>query len=278
MTARNVGIEDIFKGAEKIEIFGKLPAMLWAYIDTGRGLIEELELGRHPQADSLRRLERLLTILLAAADFLQNRDLQGRLDGHRQILDQLSQGGPPAEGLTQSFTNELSRLEGLAGQRKTDGIEHVMARETLDHELDKVEKIKTGRSADIVVSMDLLDEIREYLSREALSEGISSVLIIDNAGTLIVNVGNKIELDAVGLAAVAAANFAATEQIARLIGERDFVLLFYKGHTESFHFSRVGEEYIIVTIFSNALSLGLVRLKIAEVARVLRDKLPKREG
>jgi predicted regulator of Ras-like GTPase activity (Roadblock/LC7/MglB family) len=111
-----------------------------------------------------------------------------------------------------------------------------------------------------------------------MTEGISSILVIDNAGSLIVNMGNKIQLDAISLAAVAAANFAATEQIARLIGERDFVLLFYKGHSESFHFSRVGEEYIIVTIFNNSLSLGLVRLKIAEVATVLAKKLPKREG
>lgn len=85
------------------------------------------------------------------------------------------------------------------------------------------------------------------------------------------------DLDVISLAAVAAANFAATEQIARLIGESDFVLLFYKGHSESFHFSRVGTEYIIVTIFDNSLSLGLLRLKIAEVSQVLESKLPKRE-
>jgi predicted regulator of Ras-like GTPase activity (Roadblock/LC7/MglB family) len=82
----------------------------------------------------------------------------------------------------------------------------------------------------------------------------------------------------VSLAAVAAANFAATEHIARLIGERDFVLLFYKGHNESFHFSRVGTDYIIVTIFDNSLSLGLLRLKIAEVSHVLEQKLPKRQA
>ena len=111
-----------------------------------------------------------------------------------------------------------------------------------------------------------------------MTEGISSLMIIDTAGSLILHIGNKIELDAVSLAAVAAANFAATEQIARLIGEQDFVLLFYKGHNESFHFSRVGPEYIIVTIFSNSLSLGLLRLKIAEVVLVLEKKLPKREA
>ena len=111
-----------------------------------------------------------------------------------------------------------------------------------------------------------------------MSEGISSILIIDNAGTLIVNIGTKPSLDATSLAAVAAANYAATQQIARLIGERDFVLLFYKGHNESFHFCRIGEEFIIVTVFQNSLSLGLLRLKITEAAATLEKKLPKREA
>jgi predicted regulator of Ras-like GTPase activity (Roadblock/LC7/MglB family) len=100
-------------------------------------------------------------------------------------------------------------------------------------------------------------------------------MVIDDAGTLIVNVGEKIELDVVSLAAVAAANFAATEKIARLIGERDFVLLYYKGHSESFHFTRLGQGYIIVTIFTNSMTLGLLRLKIAKAAQVLKNKLPK---
>ncbi len=168
-------------------------------------------------------------------------------------------------------------LEALAGQRR-ESPEAILDNVLLDRELQRAEKIKTGRSADIIVSVALLDEIRDYLTKEILTEGISTVLIIDNAGTLIVNIGSKLELDVIGLAAVAAANFAATEQIAKLIGERDFVLLFYKGHSESFHFCRVGTEYIIVTIFDNALSLGLLRLKIAEVAQALEKMLPHREA
>ena len=64
--------------------------------------------------------------------------------------------------------------------------------------------------------------MRSYLSKEVMTEGISAILVIDNAGSLIVNMGSKIELDAIALAAVAAANFAATEQIARLIGRAGF--------------------------------------------------------
>jgi predicted regulator of Ras-like GTPase activity (Roadblock/LC7/MglB family) len=278
MTEQAVGVGDIFKGAEKVEIFGKLPALLWAYIDTGRQLIKDLEVRPSELPESVRKLERLLEILNSAADHLGNKELKGRLDPHSQMLSALTAGETAHELFAESFVSGLAKLEEVAGQRSPSVADRFLAKELLEQELDKVEKIKAGRSADIVVSVDVLNDVRKYLSSEVLTEGITSILVIDNAGSLIVNIGNKIELDAISLAAVAAANFAATEQIARLIGERDFVLLFYKGHSESFHFSRVGDEYIIVTIFNNALSLGLVRLKIAEVAAVLARKLPRREA
>jgi predicted regulator of Ras-like GTPase activity (Roadblock/LC7/MglB family) len=172
----------------------------------------------------------------------------------------------------------LSTLAELAGQRVDSTSSGLLDPASLDLDVLKGEKIKSGRSADLIVSIAILDDVKNYLTQEILNDGVSSVLIIDNAGTLIVNIGTKPSLDATSLAAVAAANYAATQQIARLIGERDFVLLFYKGHNESFHFCRVGEEFIIVTVFENSLSLGLLRLKIAEAAAVLEKKLPKRQA
>ena len=46
MTDQDNGLVDIFHGAAKVEIFGKLPSLLWAYIDTGRQLMEDLR--EHP--------------------------------------------------------------------------------------------------------------------------------------------------------------------------------------------------------------------------------------
>jgi predicted regulator of Ras-like GTPase activity (Roadblock/LC7/MglB family) len=223
-------------------------------------------------------MSKILEVLYSAAVHLENEDLKKKLEPQNEILAALSSAQVPERGAVGSLSASLEQLERMAGQRGPGQAMQAMHRDLIEKELEHLEKIKTGRSADLVVSVDTVNAVRDYLTKEVMTEGITSLLVIDDAGTLIVNVGNKIDLDAVSLAAVAAANFAATEQIARLIGERDFVLLFYKGHTESFHFTRVGNEYIIVTIFSNSLSLGLVRLRIAEVAAVLEKKLPKREG
>jgi predicted regulator of Ras-like GTPase activity (Roadblock/LC7/MglB family) len=278
MTSQDSGFDDIFKGSEEVEILGKLPAFLWAYIDNARRLVKDPGAKPDDYSESVLKIEKVLGILNSAADHLGNNNLKARLAPHSKMLHALAKEGLKDSQLVESFTAGLLNLEEIAGQRPASGRDSILEKAALEQELDKVEKIKTGRSADIIVNVDILNDVRSYLSREIMIEGISALMIIDTAGSLILHIGNKIELDAVSLAAVAAANFAATEQIARLIGEQDFVLLFYKGHSESFHFSRVGPEYIIVTIFNNSLSLGLLRLKIAEVILVLEKKLPKREA
>lgn len=278
MTSQDQGINDIFKGAAQIEIFGKLPALLWAYIDSARRFVDGFNTGCGDASAQVHEMERILSVLNTAADTLQNKDLKERLGTHTQVLASFASESAISTDAVQTLSAGITHLMEIAGPRPDRSVDSVLTKEWVDVEVAKVEKIKTGRSPDVIVSMDILEDVRGYLTKEVMTEGISSILVIDNAGTLIVNIGNKIELDVISLAAVAAANFAATEQIAKLIGERDFVLLFYKGHSESFHFSRVGSEYIIVTIFDNSLSLGLLRLKIAEVSHVLEAKLPKREG
>ncbi|MFH1114826.1 MAG: roadblock/LC7 domain-containing protein [Pseudomonadota bacterium] len=276
MTSQDQGINDIFKGAAEIEIFGKLPALLWAYIDSARRFVDGLKTGTGDT--SVHEMERILSVLTSAANTLENRELKEHLREHTKLLAMFASDATIPDEAAQSLTSGIDRLQEIAGPRPEHTGDTPLTRDWVNLEIAKVERIKTGRSGDVVVSVDILEDVRGYLSKEVMTEGISSILVIDNAGSLIVNIGNRIELDVISLAAVAAANFAATEQIAKLIGERDFVLLFYKGHSESFHFSRVGTEYIIVTIFDNSLSLGLLRLKIAEVSQVLEAKLPKREG
>jgi len=278
MTGQDAGFRDIFQGSEKIEILGKLPALIWAYIETGRQLVADLTAAPDSPGEAFADMLRILQVLNSAADHLEHQGLKRRLDVQTEMLDALQGGTISTTQFITSFTSRLPQMEEIAGPRPQAGGLQTINKQFVDIELEKFDRIKSGRSADIVMSMETLDEVRNYLAKEVVTEGISSILVIDSAGSLIVNIGSNIELDAVSLAAVAAANFAATEQIAKLIGERDFVLLFYKGHNESFHFRRVGEEYIIVTIFNNSLSLGLLRLKIAEVAQVLVKKLPKRQG
>ncbi len=56
MTQTGAGIEDIFKGSEKVEILGKLPSFLWAYIEAARKLVQQLQTKPEEYGDSATKV------------------------------------------------------------------------------------------------------------------------------------------------------------------------------------------------------------------------------
>ena len=85
------------------------------------------------------------------------------------------------------------------------------------------------------------------------------------AGNIVVNLDDgEIKHDVYSLAALAAGNFGAVSAMAQMIGEEDFSLLFHKGKKESIHFSKVLTDFLLIIIFGHEISLGLLRLKVAE--------------
>jgi len=64
-----------------------------------------------------------------------------------------------------------------------------------------------------------------------------------------------------------AGNIAATGGLAKLIGEREFSILFHEGERDNLHISIVGQRVILVVIFDQKSSLGLVRLRVKEGER-----------
>lgn len=109
-----------------------------------------------------------------------------------------------------------------------------------------------------------------------IEAGVQNVMLIDTAGNIISSVSSSngnITVDLYSLAALAAANFGAMSSMARIVGENEFSLLFHKGKKENFYFSKVNEDFLLVNIFNNQISLGFLRLKMAKVVEDLLDIL-----
>jgi predicted regulator of Ras-like GTPase activity (Roadblock/LC7/MglB family) len=128
---------------------------------------------------------------------------------------------------------------------------------------------------DLVLSKEAINSIIAIIDEDLLRAGADCVLLVDRSGNLIVNRGDPANLDVVALAALSAANFGATAEIAKLIGEDDFTLLFHKGKNENIHFTKVGKGFILITLFGKDVSLGVIRLKTAKVTE---DLLPVLAG
>ena len=122
-----------------------------------------------------------------------------------------------------------------------------------------------GSSMNVVITKRDLEKIEGCLSKIVSSSFAHSVLLIDRSGQLIAQQGNTPDVDLLSLSALTAANFGATAEIAKLLGEEEFTLLFHKGRSENVYFSAVGEHTLLVTLFDDKTSLGLIRLKMNQM-------------
>src|SRR6185503_11679204 len=90
-------------------------------------------------------------------------------------------------------------------------------------------------------------------------------LLVDRTGQLVATVGDRPNFDPTAFATLTAADFSANDQLAKLIGENDFNSLFHQGEKESMYLADVARRVILVVLFDNRTTLGLVRLKMKEV-------------
>jgi predicted regulator of Ras-like GTPase activity (Roadblock/LC7/MglB family) len=104
--------------------------------------------------------------------------------------------------------------------------------------------------------------ITQSLQRFLYDSNARCALIVDRTGQLVATVGEQPNFDSTAFATLAAADFSANDQLARLIGENDFSTLFHQGERESMYLADVARRVILVVLFDNRTTLGLVRLKM----------------
>jgi len=117
-------------------------------------------------------------------------------------------------------------------------------------------------SQDLVLYDEEFQKIRQALQRLLEDASAKLVFLVDKNGQQIAAVGDMSSLDTTSLASLTAGNVAATDGLARLIGEKEFSILFHEGEKDNIHISIVARRVILVVIFDDRASLGLVRLRV----------------
>ena len=74
-------------------------------------------------------------------------------------------------------------------------------------------------------------------------------------------------LDTVSISALAAAAYSSTSAMAHLLGETQFTVLFHEGHKRSIHASVVDDDAILLAIFDDRTTVGMVRLFAKETSK-----------
>ncbi len=88
------------------------------------------------------------------------------------------------------------------------------------------------------------------------------VMLIDRSGHQLVCEGPDQEIDQTALASLAAANVAATNGLAQIVGEPEFSVLYHQGTQRSIHISEVAKRFSLVLVFDQTVASGVVRWKV----------------
>ena len=124
----------------------------------------------------------------------------------------------------------------------------------------------------------LIEAVVGRLVRDANAKG---VFVVDRNGQLIAEAGELRGIDTTSLASLTAGCIAATGGLAKLVGEEDFPVHFHQGQRDNLHITLVSSRIILVVIFDDRSSLGLVRLRVkkagAELAKVFEEIQKKTE-
>ena len=109
----------------------------------------------------------------------------------------------------------------------------------------------------------------QRLVRDANAKGI---FVGDRNGQLIGEAGEMRGIDTTSLASLTAGCIAATGGLAKIVGEEEFPVHFHQGQKDNLHITLVAGKIILVVIFDDRSSLGLVRLRVkkagGELAKV----------
>ena len=129
------------------------------------------------------------------------------------------------------------------------------------------EKLRKQR---LIFYEDDVERINKALENyQSLSKSRCNMLI-DVEGHPVTQVGSTDGINLETIAALVAASFAATKEVAKILGENEFTSLTHQGKHESIQLSLVGNRTILATIFdSEETTIGMVMFYTKELVEKL---------
>lgn len=122
---------------------------------------------------------------------------------------------------------------------------------------------------DLVLYEEEFKQVDAELQKLHFQANSKVIFLVDKNGQLIASAGETQGIDTTSLASLTAGNIAATGGMAKLIGEKEFSILFHEGEKDNIHISVIGQRVILVVIFDQRSSLGLVRLRVKKASEIL---------
>jgi len=125
------------------------------------------------------------------------------------------------------------------------------------------------RSTRLVFYKEDIEVIGKTIRSFLKNANAQCALLVDKDGHLVTREGESATYDLDTISALVAGSFAATKQMALLMGEQEFSLMFHQGKKDNIQLSLVGDRTILAVIFDDRTTLGMVRLYSSQVSSKL---------
>ena len=129
------------------------------------------------------------------------------------------------------------------------------------------------RQARLVFYEEDIGEIHKILETFLERSQAKCALLIDKEGHLVTKKGFTKSFNTDSIAALVAGSFASTREVAKLLGETEFSVLFHQGKNENIHIGLVADRALVVVIFDDRTTLGMVRLYAEELTQKLTETM-----
>jgi predicted regulator of Ras-like GTPase activity (Roadblock/LC7/MglB family) len=127
--------------------------------------------------------------------------------------------------------------------------------------------------SDLVLLEEDHQRISQILDRLRRDANAQATFLVDKNGQQMGLSGSLDGIDPTSLASLTAGNVAATDGLAKLVGEREFAVIFHEGEKSNLHINIVASMAVLVVLFDERSSLGLVRLRVKKASQSLEGAL-----
>jgi predicted regulator of Ras-like GTPase activity (Roadblock/LC7/MglB family) len=112
----------------------------------------------------------------------------------------------------------------------------------------------------LIVPTEEITQIEDCLNHLVEDTGGNYALLLDKSGQVIASQGDGNHQDITALGALIAGTFASSREVAKLLREKDFRMLFQQGVRENIFIALIEEQWILCVIFNKGTHIGLVKV------------------
>ncbi len=127
----------------------------------------------------------------------------------------------------------------------------------------------------LILGVEEFVELQKLLDDFTYRANTHASMLSTLSGQLLVSSGFKTPFNLLAISALLAGIFQSTRELARIIGEKNFLTFFQEGNSWNIYYTLVGEDLLLATFFDDRTILGMVEVQAKKLAKKINELLKK---